>query len=214
MNTKTEIWNGHEIRFVEKESGEWWAVAQDVTSALGIKNTSEAVNGNPKKKARGLPETDKGVCKLYTPGGAQDILTVSEKGIYRLIMRSHKPEAESFQDWIYDVIKVLRAESGLESHQIFDFIGDKRLHVDMMKRLQVGLGEATKKDYCTAHSIANKCVSTMHGFQKMLKKDAMTPEMLADRQPILADTVDLIVMNRKFGLGLSVSEAVYNKYVS
>lgn len=26
---KTEIWNGHKIRFVQKE-GEWWAVAKDV----------------------------------------------------------------------------------------------------------------------------------------------------------------------------------------
>ena len=34
MNTKTEVWNGHEIRFVEKEPGEWWAVAADVASAL------------------------------------------------------------------------------------------------------------------------------------------------------------------------------------
>ena len=60
MNIKTELWNGHEIRFVEKEPGEWWAVAADVTNALGIKNTSEAVNGNLKKKAKGLSEHTKG----------------------------------------------------------------------------------------------------------------------------------------------------------
>ena len=36
---KTEIWNGHEIRFVEKEPGDWWAVAKDVAAALGYKHT-------------------------------------------------------------------------------------------------------------------------------------------------------------------------------
>ena len=30
---KTEIWNNHEIRFVEKD-GEWWAVLKDVCDAL------------------------------------------------------------------------------------------------------------------------------------------------------------------------------------
>lgn len=29
---KTELWNGYEIRFVEKDE-EWWAVAADVTKA-------------------------------------------------------------------------------------------------------------------------------------------------------------------------------------
>lgn len=36
MNIRTEIWNGHEIRFVEKEPGEWWAVLSDVTNALSL----------------------------------------------------------------------------------------------------------------------------------------------------------------------------------
>lgn len=35
---KTEVWNGHSIRFVEKD-GEWWAVLNDVCNALG--NTAE-----------------------------------------------------------------------------------------------------------------------------------------------------------------------------
>ena len=38
MNIRTETWNGHEIRFVEKEPSEWWAVAKDVAKALGYKH--------------------------------------------------------------------------------------------------------------------------------------------------------------------------------
>ncbi|HAR0370494.1 BRO family protein, partial [Enterococcus faecium] len=33
---KTEIWNGHIIRFVDIND-EWWAVAKDVAEALGLK---------------------------------------------------------------------------------------------------------------------------------------------------------------------------------
>lgn len=33
---KTEIWNGHLIRFVEKD-GEWWAVLNDVCNALNLR---------------------------------------------------------------------------------------------------------------------------------------------------------------------------------
>ena len=38
---KLEQWNGHGIRFVE-HNGEWWAVAKDITSALGLKNNKKS----------------------------------------------------------------------------------------------------------------------------------------------------------------------------
>ena len=39
---KRESWAGHPIRFVER-SGEWWAVAQDVCEALGLKQVTRAI---------------------------------------------------------------------------------------------------------------------------------------------------------------------------
>lgn len=39
---KRESWAGHSIRFVER-SGEWWAVAQDVCEALGLKQVTRAI---------------------------------------------------------------------------------------------------------------------------------------------------------------------------
>lgn len=36
MSTKTENWEGHQIRFVEREPGDWWAVLSDVAGALGL----------------------------------------------------------------------------------------------------------------------------------------------------------------------------------
>lgn len=42
----------------------------------------------------------------------------------------------------------------------------------------------------------------------------MTPEMLVERQPILNDTVSLISIAEKFDLDISVSQKVYEKYLS
>ena len=43
----------------------------------------------------------KGVDSIYTPtnGGEQLLLFVNEKNLYKVIMRSDKPQAEPFQDW-------------------------------------------------------------------------------------------------------------------
>ena len=40
---KRESWAGYSIRFVER-SGEWWAVAQDVCEALGLKQVTRAMS--------------------------------------------------------------------------------------------------------------------------------------------------------------------------
>ncbi|MFH5747233.1 BRO family protein, partial [Streptococcus agalactiae] len=40
---RTETWNGYTIRFVEHQ-GEWWAVAKDITNALGLKQPSRAIS--------------------------------------------------------------------------------------------------------------------------------------------------------------------------
>lgn len=42
-----------------------------------------------------------------------------KKGIYRLVMRSNKPEALDFQDWICDVLVELRQATGLKGFEVF-----------------------------------------------------------------------------------------------
>ena len=36
INIRVENWNGHKIRFVEVNPGDWWAVLADITKALGL----------------------------------------------------------------------------------------------------------------------------------------------------------------------------------
>lgn len=44
-----------------------------------------------------------------TDGGNQDLVFISEPNLYRVIFRSNKPEAKTFQDWVFnDVLPAIR----------------------------------------------------------------------------------------------------------
>lgn len=57
----------------------------------------------------------KGVDLIHTPtkGGNQKLLFINEQNLYRLIMRSDKPQAEPFQDWVCgEVLPSIRKSGG------------------------------------------------------------------------------------------------------
>ena len=195
---KIEEWNGYKIRFVEKDE-EWWAVAKDVADALGYSKVDSML--------RKIKSNHKDTHLVSTLGGQQELSIISEQGIYKVIFGSRKSDAEDFQDWIFNVIKKLRQSIGLEGFQVFRMI-DKEHQKNAMGRLNQSLVKPVRVDFIKANTIANKTVSDMYGYPKMLKKPDMTPEMLVDRQKILDDTVELMSINDKFHLGISVSEKV------
>lgn len=199
---KIEKWNGHEIRFVE-HNGEWWAVAVDVTNALNLKQTTRAL-----KRLKDGVTTSKVIDRL---GREQEVNIINEKAIYKLSFKSKKKEAEEFQDWIFDVIKKLRETAGLEGFEIFKMLNADQ-QKETMKKLDSALGKAAKIDYVKANTIANKAVSNLYGYPKMLKKKEMQPDMLIKKQSILDETVNLMAMNSIFNLGISVSDKIYEKY--
>jgi prophage antirepressor-like protein len=83
--------NGFEVRTL----GTWDAplfVAADVCAALGIVDVSNA--------CKNLDDDEKGAATVRTPGGNQELLAVSESGLYSLILRSRKPQAKNFKKWI------------------------------------------------------------------------------------------------------------------
>lgn len=196
---KTEYWNGYPIRFIEK-GGEWWAVAKDVAEALGYQLTTNMT--------RLLDENDKDIHKMNTLGGNQELLTISEFGIYDAAFSSHKPEAKSFKRWVFTVLRALRQTSGLEGFQIFRML-DKEHQKEMMGKLSHALQHPVRVDFIKANTIANKAVSTKYGYPKMVKKADMSPAMLVDRQGLLESTVELMGFKEKYHLDLSVSKEVY-----
>lgn len=203
MDIKTEKWLDYGIRFVWYKE-EWWAVAKDVADALGYTR--------PSNMLRMLSKVQKDTHLMNTLGGEQNMSIISELGIYKAIMRSERQEAEKFEVWVYKILKQLRQSSGLEGFQIFRML-DKEQQKATMDKLIQSMQNPTKINFIKANTIANKAVSSRHGYTKMIKKNQMSPEMLIDRVPILNDAVELMITKEKFQLELSVSEKVYEKYV-
>ncbi len=201
---KTENWNGHQIRFVW-HNGEWWAVLKDVTDALGLttKHVKERLDDD-------VVSTD---FIMDNIGRIQEMLIVNEEGIYDVIFASRKKEAKNFKRWVYKMLKELRQATGLEGFQIFRML-DKEHQKEAMKKLKESLSQPTKVDYIKANVIADKAVSNIFGYPKMIKKREMTPDMLVKRQNVLEDTVELTALKEKYGLDISVSQTIYNKYKS
>lgn len=199
---KIEIWNNHGVRFVEHQN-EWWAVAVDVTQALGLKQTTRA-----------LSHLKDGVTTskvIDTLGRMQNVNIINEKSIYRLAFKSRKKEAIEFQDWIFEIIKELRISTGLEGFQMFRLL-DKEHQKEAMQKLKNSLTNPKRVNFIKANTITNKAISDKYGYPKMVKKDEMTPEMLVDREEILDDTVELMGVVDKYKLNVSVSEEIYRKY--
>ena len=77
----------------------------DLCRVLEIKSMKDA-----KKRLN-----QRGVDSITTPtkGGKQKLLYINEQNLYRLIMRSDKPQAEAFQDWVCDeVLPSIRKHGG------------------------------------------------------------------------------------------------------
>lgn len=76
-------------------------VAADVCRVLDHSNPSAAVAG--------LDEDERGLRNVETPSGEQNMVTVTEPGLYSLIIRSRKPEAKAFRRWIiHEVLPTIR----------------------------------------------------------------------------------------------------------
>lgn len=81
----------HEVRALNID-GDPWFVAKDVCDVLDLSDTYRAVAG--------LDDDEKGTSKVRTPGGDQEMIIISESGLYTLIIRSNKPQAKSFRKWV------------------------------------------------------------------------------------------------------------------
>lgn len=206
MNIRTENWLGHEIRFVEKVPGEWWAVAKDVATALGYSITPHMVRLIDSEEKDAIHLTD-------TIGRKQKYTIISETGIYEAIFNSQRAEAKDFKKWVKQVLKDIRKVTGLEGFQIFRML-DKEHQKEAMQQLKASLRHPVRVDFIKANTIANKAVSNRFGHPKMLKKEQMTPNMLVIRQDVLDDTVNLMGVKEKFDLDIPVSTTIYGKYAN
>ncbi|MBM9615325.1 hypothetical protein JWJ90_13655 [Desulfobulbus rhabdoformis] len=89
-------------------NGEFWFVAKDIADALGY-----VWNGT--KSVSHVPGEWRGVETVPTLSGNQDMLIISEQGLYYFLGRSDKPAALPFQKWIAgEVLPTIRKTGGFQ----------------------------------------------------------------------------------------------------
>lgn len=101
---------GASLRTLTDKAGEPWFVAKDVCDILGMSNPSMAVTALDKDEVAQIDPKD----YLGSENRSnQAVNIVSEPGLYKLIMRSRKPEAKEFQRWVtHEVLPSIRKTGG------------------------------------------------------------------------------------------------------
>jgi prophage antirepressor-like protein len=183
------------------EDGKYIFCAKDIANALGYKDTTNAI----KQHCRGVVKRH----LIDGLGRKQETNFIPEGDVYRLITHSALPSAGRFEKWLFDeVLPSLRKSTGLEAFEVFLML-DKAHQRKAMEKLRDSFVAPVRVDYIKANTIADKCVSTRYGYEKMLKKGDMTPDMLAERQRVLDDTVSLMTLNERYNMNISVSGVIY-----
>lgn len=103
--------NSLAVRIITDETGEPWFLANDVCAVLGYVNPRQAIIKNCRQG---------GVSKRDTPteSGIQEMTYINEGNLYRLIIKSRKPEAEPFETWVCDeVLPAIRKTGRYEQPQ-------------------------------------------------------------------------------------------------
>ena len=84
--------NGAPLRVVQVDGAPQW-IAKDVCDVLDLENVTRALEG--------LDADELSIAQVVdTAGRMQEMRTVTEAGLYTLILRSRKPEAKEFRRWV------------------------------------------------------------------------------------------------------------------
>ena len=117
------------VRTVMIDGEPWWVLA-DVCRVLNITNH--------KNVAARLDEDEKGVHLMDTPGGNQKMSIINESGLYKVILRSDKPEAKAFTRWVtHEVLPTIRKTGsyGVTITEKEPFTNEQRIKVmDIISR--------------------------------------------------------------------------------
>ncbi|HFA4124768.1 TPA: Bro-N domain-containing protein [Neisseria gonorrhoeae] len=133
------------VRTVADNKGELWFLANDVCEILGYTNPRRTVDLHCKSR---------GVTKRYTPtaSGEQEMTYINEPNLYRLIIKSRKPAAEAFEEWVMEtVLPAIRKTGGCQ-------VGPKTTADDRTGLRQAVAALVGRKgiDYSSAYSMIHQ----------------------------------------------------------
>lgn len=83
-----------------------WFVGKDIAEVLDYSDPAKALRMH-------VDEEDKGVDKMSTPGGKQNVIIINESGLYSLILKSKLASARQFKRWVTsEVLPSIRKTGG------------------------------------------------------------------------------------------------------
>ena len=85
------------VRVITDKNQEPWFCANDVCDILGYSNPRDAISKHC--KAGGVAKRD-----TPTKSAVQEMTFINEPNLYRLIIKSRKPEAEPFEAWVFEEV--------------------------------------------------------------------------------------------------------------
>ena len=97
---------GASLRTLTDEAGRSWFVLKDCMSILDL--------GNPTETVKMFDDDEFSTTEVIDSiGRRQQAYIISEPGLYRLVMRSRKPEAKEFRRWVtHEVLPQIRKTGG------------------------------------------------------------------------------------------------------
>jgi len=125
----------HDVRVVTIGDDPWFVVA-DVVKVLGICNTTNALRPLDDDQKQNVKASNLYSAKVSFPNRGANV--ISESGLYKLIMRSDKPQAKAFQDWVTrEVLPSIRKDGAY-------IAGEERLATGEMSEEDQAASNATR----------------------------------------------------------------------
>jgi len=153
--------DGAVVRTFSDDNGEPWFNANDVCAVLGYRNPRMSVERHCRES--GVAKRDMGVVTGQKANGSEAVQQVeqtfiNEGNLYRLIIKSRKPEAERFEAWVCDEVLPSIRKTGGYTHpqakeaaltgnvtvQLADYVGLLK-HRDELARHKASSSEAQSK---------------------------------------------------------------------
>jgi len=150
---QTFNFNDNTIRVVGNYN-EPWFVAKDICNILELSNVTEALRNIPKKWM--TSET------LRSSYNSQNMNIISEPAVYKLIMRSNKPIAQKFQEYVCEeILPSIRKTGEFKLKEIIDtknrelkIIEDQlKITTKENKNLHTLVKKKKRKRYSYSHSV-------------------------------------------------------------
>lgn len=171
MENKIQVFENPEFGEVRTLAidGEPWAAAIDVAKALGYKEPQKAIRTH-------VDPEDKGVSKMDTPGGNQDVVIINESGLYSLILSSKLPKAKAFKRWVTsEVLPALRKTGSYSVKPETPTFEPKRTSVGEIASLLLQIRQIQKAQGTSSRKIAFTAQRLCEQFGIELPEDFVEP---------------------------------------